>query len=101
MGGVAPPNGAVLSAVRNNSYNRSNIIRIPEIYKDREIAGPPARKELKENQVHPARKELKEHRANVLLHHLFKRLYALIHHVRRPRAYSRSVIFPIKQLRPS
>jgi hypothetical protein len=62
--GVAPPNDAVLSAVRNNSYNRFNIIRIPEVYKGREIAGPPrARKEFKENQVlHPPRKELKEHR---------------------------------------
>jgi len=54
--GVAPPNGAALSAARNNSYNRSNIIRIPEIYKGREIAGPPARKELKENQVPPAKR---------------------------------------------
>lgn len=100
--GLRPPNDAVLSARRNNSYNQFNIIRIPEVYKGREIAGPhPARKELKENQVRPPPPREKNLKSNVILHHLFKRLYSLIHHVGCSRAYSRSVIFPIKQLRPS
>ena len=50
MGGVAPPNDAVLWAerwaarwaeqavARYNSYNRFNIIRIPELYKGSGIA---------------------------------------------------------------
>ena len=36
--GVAPPNDAVLVAERYNSYNRFNIIRIPELYKGSGIA---------------------------------------------------------------
>jgi len=100
--GVAPPNGAVPVSARYNSYNRFNIIRIPEIYKGRRIAGPASRKELKENTDFHARPPPEKNlKSNVILHHLFKRLYPLIHHIRCPRAYYRCFICPIKQFRPS